>query len=143
MYQFSRAIYRELEASILAAPSGTPPGSSRAAVLHACERVIERLATERDYIARPERTLFSDIRSFFPIRAQGHVRRVVGQYITYALAFLDAHPHEAYMAVTGEPPVCRATTRKGEACRRRPLAHSSYCPGHRRLALSEKREQAA
>src|ERR1035441_9564991 len=64
MYQFSRAIYRELAPEILAAPRGGPATSNQTAVLRACEDVITRLATDRHYFARPARTLFCDIRSY-------------------------------------------------------------------------------
>ena len=70
MYQFSRAIYRELAPQILAPPPGAPPFSNHAAVLRACEEVITRMATDRHYFARPARTLFCDIRNYFPMSAQ-------------------------------------------------------------------------
>src|SRR3954454_570722 len=62
MYQFSRAIYREIAHEI-------DPDQGRdthEAVLRACERCIERLVTDRHYFARPARTLFTDIRMHFP-----------------------------------------------------------------------------
>jgi hypothetical protein len=143
MYQFSRAIYRELAPDILAPPPAAPATRNHAAVLAACEGVITRLATDRHYFARPARTLFFEIRSYFPMSAQGHVHRVVERYVDYAQRFLAQHPHEAYMAVSGAPPQCRATTRKGAACQRVPLAHNGYCPSHQHLADTEDRELAA
>src|SRR5882757_5295080 len=118
MYQFSRAIYRELAPRILAPPPGTPASSNHRAVLTACENVITRLATDRHYFARPARTLFCDVRSYFPMNAQGHVHRVITRYTGYAERFLAEHPHDGYIAVNGAPPRCRATTRKGAACQR-------------------------
>ena len=53
MYQFSRAIYRELSPLIDTGP-GTRDGHSE--VLRACEATIERLATDRHYFAKPART---------------------------------------------------------------------------------------
>jgi len=143
MYQFSRAIYRELSPLISSPPAGAPPARNQAAVLQACEKVITRLATDRHYFARPERTLFCDIRSYFPMSAQARVHRVIGRYMGYAQRFLAEHPHEGYTAVSGAPPQCRATTRKGSACQRTPLPHNGYCPSHQHLADTEDRELAA
>jgi hypothetical protein len=143
MYQFSRAIYRELAPEILEPRHGAPATSNHAAVLRACEQVITRLATDRHYFARPARTLFSDIRSYFPMCAQGHVHAVVNRYMGYAQQFLLEHPHEGYTAVSGAPPQCRATTRKGSACQRAPLPHNGYCPSHQHLADTEDRELVA
>jgi len=143
MYQFSRAIYRELAPQIVAPPPGAEPTSNQTAVLHACESAITRLATDRHYFARPARTLFFDIRNYFPMSAQGHVLRVINCYMGYAQTFVSEHPLEGYTAVSGAPPQCRATTRKGAACQRTPLAHNGYCPSHQHLAETENRELAA
>src|SRR4029077_8893617 len=143
MYQFSRAIYRELAPQILPSPPGAPTGSNHTAVLRACEAVVTRLATDRHYFARPERTLFLDIRNYFPMSAQSHVHHVVCLYLGYAQQFLIEHPLEGYAAVSGAPPQCRATTRKGAACQRVPLPHNGYCPSHQHLADTEDRELAA
>ena len=45
-------------------------------------------------------------------------------------------------AVSGEAPRCRATTRKGETCRRTPLPRNGYCPSHQHLAETEDHEPA-
>ncbi len=58
MYQFSRAIYRELSPLIDSTPGAR---DGHAEVLRACETTIERLATDRHYFAKPARTLFNDI----------------------------------------------------------------------------------
>ena len=142
MYQFSRAIYRELAPHIVPCP-GAPAARNHAAVLRACEAVVTRLATDRHYFARPARTLFWDIRAYFPMSEQSHVHQVVSRYIDYAQQFVAAHPIEGYAAVSGAPPQCRATTRKGAACQRVPLAHNGYCPSHQHLAETEDRELAA
>lgn len=143
MYQFSRAIYRELAPHIIDAPPGVPAARNHEAVLQACEAVVKRLATDRHYFARPARTLFWDIRNYFPMSAQSHVHQVVCRYVDYAQQFITAHPVEGYAAVSGAPPRCRATTRKGAACQRHPLAHNGYCPSHQHLAETEDRELAA
>jgi len=143
MYQFSRAIYRELSPQILTPAPGSVAASNHAAVLNACEAVVTRMAVDRHYFARPERTLFCDIRSYFPMSAQGHVHTVVARYVRYAEQYLNEHPLEGYTAVSGTPPRCRATTRKGSACQRPPLARNGYCPSHQHLADTEDRELAA
>jgi len=143
MYQFSRAIYRELAPQITEAPSGASTASNHAAVLRACEAVVTRLATDRHYFARPARTLFCDIRNYFPMSAQSHVHQVVCRYVECAERYITEHPLEGYAAVSGAPPRCRATTRKGAACQRVPLAHNGYCPSHQHLAETEDRELAA
>jgi hypothetical protein len=143
MYQFSRAIYRELAPQIVAPAHGAPATANHTAVLRACEQVITRLATDRHYFARPARTLFFDIRNYFPMSAQGHVHRVIVRYMGFAQQYLAEHPLEGYAAVSGAPPQCRATTRKGSACQRTPLAHNGYCPSHQHLADTEDRELVA
>jgi hypothetical protein len=143
MYQFSRAIYRELAPEILEPRRGAMGASNHQAVLRACEQVITRLATDRHYFARPARTLFCDIRGYFPMRSQAHVHQVVCRYMGFAEQFLIEHPQEGYAAVSGRPPQCRATTRKGSACQRTPLPHNGYCPSHQHLADTEDRELVA
>jgi hypothetical protein len=143
MYQFSRAIYRELAPRIQPPPPGFPPTSNQAAVLRACEAVISRLATDGHYFARPARTLFCDVRNYFPMSVQGDVHRVVTRYVGFAQQFLAENPHEGYTAISGAPPQCRATTRKGSACQRTPLPRNGYCPSHQHLAETEDRALAA
>ena len=143
MYQFSRAIYRELAPQILPPAPGSSASANHEAVLRACEAVVTRMAIDRHYFARPERTLFCDIRGFFPMSSQARVHLVITRYLTCAERFLEEHPHEGYTAVSGAPPRCRATTRKGSACQRTPLARNGYCPSHQHLADTEDRELAA
>ncbi len=143
MYQFSRAIYRELAPRILAPPQGEPAGMNHARVLAACEAVVKRMATDRHYFAHPGRTLFCDVRNYFAMSDQGHVHKVVVRYIDYAEKYLAENPVAAYTAISGERPQCRATTRKGSACQRVPLPHNGYCPSHQHLAETEDRELAA
>ena len=143
MYQFSRAIYRELAPHIVDSPPGAGVASNQIAVLRACEAVITRMAMDRHYFARPARTLFCDVRRYFPMSAQSHVRLVVCRYIDYANQFLVENPQEGYTAVSGAPPQCRATTRKGANCQRVPLPRNGYCPSHPHLAETEDCELAA
>jgi hypothetical protein len=143
MYQFSRAIYRELAPEILPPHTGIVASSNNPRVLRACEEVVERMATDRHTFARPARTLFCEIRSFFPMAVQRHVYQVISIYLAYAEKYLDEHPLEGYAAVSAAPPQCRATTRKGTACQRVPLPRNGYCPSHQHLADTEDRELAA
>jgi hypothetical protein len=148
MYQFSRAIYRELAPYISPPRQGTVASAAGAGayheqVLHACESAVARMATDRYYFARPERTLFCDIRGYFPMNAQERVYQVVARYMALAQKYLAENPLAAYAEVNGKPLECRATTRKGAACQRVPLPHNGYCPSHQHLADTEHREQLA
>ncbi|HST56865.1 MAG TPA: hypothetical protein VLJ42_13340 [Solirubrobacteraceae bacterium] len=139
MYQFSRAIYRELAPHIAVSKPGSTGEQEH--VLHACEAVIERLATDRHYFARPARTLFCDVRTYFPMSEQKRVFQVISSYMDLAERFLSEHPLAGYAAVSGKPLQCRATTRKGAACQRVPLPRNGYCPSHQHLADTEDNEQ--
>jgi hypothetical protein len=139
MYQFSRAIYRELAPHIAEPRQGRTELENHEQVLRACESAIERLATDRHYFARPARTLFTDIRLYFPMAAQERVYQVVSAYLGYAQQYLAEHPY-AGLDVTDQPQQCRATTRKGTACQRMPLPHNGYCPSHQHLAETEDAE---
>src|ERR1700712_4623341 len=96
MYRFSRAIYRELARDIIEEPHCVCPHANHERVLRACEAAIERLATDRHYFARPARTLFTDIRAYFPMCAQPRVLRVIERYLTFADEFLRHVPQNGY-----------------------------------------------
>jgi hypothetical protein len=138
MYQFSRAIYLKLADDILddEVVSGT---SNHEQVLHACESAVERLATDRHYFAKPARTLFREIRIYFPMTAQRKACEVVRRYVDAAGDYFAQLPMHGY-DVHGNPLQCRATTRKGTACQRMPLPHNGYCPSHQHLAETEQVE---
>jgi hypothetical protein len=140
MYQFSRAIYRELAQDIRPA-CGFDARAGHARVLRACESAIERLATDRHYFARPARTLFYDIRMHFPMAAQERVWNVVTRYVGCADEWLATQPTKGY-DVHGNPLECRATTRRGTPCQRMPLPLNGYCPSHQHLAETEEVEPA-
>ena len=133
MYQFSRAMYRQLVTHISCDRDQTNQGH----VLRACEAAVERLATDRHYFARPARTLFNDIRVYFPMSAQSHVYRVVEHYMSFASEYLASRP-TAVLELTGRKLECRATTRKGTPCQRAPLPKTGYCPSHQHLAETEQ-----
>jgi hypothetical protein len=139
MYRFSRAIYRELASDIVEGATAAGTMRNREAVLRACEAAIERLATDRHYFARPARSLFQDIRPYFPMSAQARVYRVIERYIDCADDFLARQPMTGY-DLNGNPLQCRATTRKGTPCQRMPLPHNGYCPSHQHLAETENME---
>ncbi len=137
MYRFSRAIYRELAGEIIAESPGCTGATNHERVLRACETAIERLATDRHYFARPARTLFHDIRPFFPMSSQARIYVVIERYIACADEFLSRQPMTGY-DLAGNPLQCRATTRKGTPCQRMPLPHNGYCPSHQHLAETEE-----
>ncbi len=137
MYRFSRAIYRELSRDVVEDPHGLDPHASHERVLRACEAAVERLATDRHYFARPARTLFCDIRAYFPVNAQLRVLRVIERYMELADQFLARAPQNGF-DVYGNPLHCRASTRKGTPCQRMPLPHNGYCPSHQHLAETDE-----
>jgi hypothetical protein len=132
MYRFSRAIYRELACDILDESVRHDGSSNHEHVLAACEAVVLRLATDRHYFARPSRTLFNDIRVFFPMCKQHKVYRVVDLYLRLCRQWLDHQPATGFDPL-GNRLECRATTRKGKPCQRMPLPHNGYCPSHQHL----------
>jgi hypothetical protein len=139
MYRFSRAIYRELAKDIVEDPHSLDKHANHERVLRACEAAVERLATDRHYFAHPARTLFCDIRAYFPMNTQSRVLRVIERYLEFADEFLRSRPQNGYDAY-GNPLQCRASTRKGTPCQRMPLPHNGYCPSHQHLAATEEIE---
>jgi hypothetical protein len=93
---------------------------------------MERLASDPLYFAKPERSLFQDIRRYFPIRAQAQVAWAVEEGVAAAVAFITEQIEAG--AFDGGVPRCRATTRKGKPCQRTPLPDREYCPSHQHLA---------
>jgi hypothetical protein len=136
MYGFSRAIYRELAHEIITDPQPARSYANHERVLRACEAAVERLATDRHYFARPARTLFREIRVYFPMSSQLRVLRVVERYLALADEFVRRLPKNGF-DVNGNPLQCRASTRKGAPCQRMPLPHNGYCPSHQHLADTE------
>ena len=131
MYQFSRAVYREL--SPLMGDEGQPPECAvRRDFLEACERAFNRLANDRHYFARPTRSLFNDVRAHFPMTRQMEVYRVVDRYMTVAAEYVVQREREG-LSIDGSPLCCHASTRKGTPCQRVPLPGSKYCPSHKHL----------
>ena len=130
MYQFSRSIYRELAGEVI--EDGKDAYANRLAFLKSCESAMERLASDRHYFARPARSLFRDVRVYFPMSSQLRVYRTIEQYMALATEYVDRHMQEG-VSLDGSPLSCHASTRKGTACQRVPLPGSKYCPSHKHL----------
>src|SRR5206468_9784059 len=103
----------------------------RCQVVAGCEQEMEGLATGPLYFAKPERSLFQDIRRYFPITAQAQVAWAVNEGVTAAVAFIESQIEAG--AFDGGVSRCRATTRKGKPCQRTPLPDRDYCPSHQHL----------
>src|SRR3954470_24321602 len=88
MYQFSRSMYRELAEDVTPGRNGDVC-HERQRFLRACETSMERLALDRHYFAKPVKTLFRDVRSFFPITHQMRVYRVVERHVELAREYVD------------------------------------------------------
>jgi len=131
MYRFSRAIHLETR-DLVAGETQGEIAEARRRVLSACEATMERLAKDSRYFAHPAKSLFSDIRYFYPIRVQERVYHVVETYIVAALEFMEKEQERA--VTEGAMLRCRAQTRKGKACQRTPLPESNFCPSHQHLA---------
>ena len=136
MYQYSRAIYRSIKD--LTDPYVAPETQLeyRRAVLDACEQTMERLASDPHYFANPDRTLFQDIRRYFPITSQAHVAWCVTKVVSAACDFIQEQIEAG--AFDGGVARCRATTRKGKPCQRTPLPEREYCPSHQHLEQRSK-----
>jgi hypothetical protein len=142
MYRFSRSIYRELAPDILEDKPCHSGPSNHERVLRACEAAVYRLATDWHYFAKPTKTLFNDIRIYFPMSAQPRVYRVVDRYMTFAKRYFSSMPLSGY-DIEGRRIECRATTRRGTPCQRTPLPRNGYCPSHQHLAEPDELPLAA
>jgi hypothetical protein len=127
MYQFSRAIYRDLSPLI----DGSAGLDGRQRVLDACESTMRRLLADRRYFAKPTKVLFNEVRDQFPITHQHRVLGVIDRNVRKAILYLEMTPPEKLKADGGRD--CRAHTRKGTPCRREPLPGRDYCPSHKHL----------
>ena len=141
MYQFSRAIYRELALEVSPQPSGGR-AVAQARLLSDCESAMERLATDRHYFAHPVRTLFNDVRTLFPMSSQLRVYRVIEHHMLEAVEYVDSQARDG-VTFDGSPLCCHATTRKGTSCQRVPLPGSKYCPSHKHLSETQSEELTA
>jgi hypothetical protein len=131
MYQFSRSLYREMAPCVVPG-RGEDIAVTRLRFLRACESSMERLALDRHYFAKPVRTLFNDVRHFFPMTEQLRVYRMCEKHMALATEYVDSRLREG-VTFDGSPVCCHASTRKGTACQRVPLPGSKYCPSHKHL----------
>jgi hypothetical protein len=131
MYQYSRAIYRSIKDLIEPYADRDTQVESRRAVLSACEETVERIAKDPRYFASPERTLFQDVRRYFPITHQAQVSWAITYGINAAVEYVEEQVEAG--ALDGGVARCRATTRKGKPCQRAPLPEREYCPSHQHL----------
>lgn len=135
MFHFSRSIFRELASEVM--DDGRRNSvHNRQLFLQACERAMQRLADDPRYFSRPARSLFSEVRMFFPIHSQLKVLRVIERHMILAKAFIEER-QRAGLNLDGTPMSCHATTRKGSACQRSPQPGSRYCPSHQHLLETE------
>ena len=125
-HHLSRSLYRSLIPVLEEAAPPRDAARARQTLLDACEMTMLRLATDREYFARPDRFLFSSIRTLFPIHAQLRVRRTIDRHLAVATTILEQEAARM-------PRACPATTRRGEPCRRLPVGEARYCPSHTHL----------
>ena len=129
MYQFSRAIYRELATDVIDRPGSS---ANRRALLAACEVTLDRLARDRHQFAKPARSPFREVRIYFPIHRQLRVHTVVTRHVALAIEFVDQALAEG-RTPDGSVVRCHAVTRAGKACKRERIPGLTYCPSHRHL----------
>ena len=131
MYQFSRSLYRQLAGDVVPG-RGEHVVVTRQRFLRSCEVSMERLALDRHYFAKPVKTLFNDIRHFFPMTEQLRVYRLCSEHMEAAVEYVDARLRTG-VTFDGSPACCHASTRRGSACQRVPLPGLKYCPSHKHL----------
>jgi hypothetical protein len=141
MYQFSRAIYRELAPRVVEDRRDPTGCRNKQAVLDACETAIRRLTYDGRYFARPARSLFREVRPHFKMSDQLLAWRVVKTNVDLAREFISLFPSEA--TIDAPPPECHAFTRQGTPCQRTPLPGRDYCPSHKHLEELVEEELAA
>lgn len=129
MYQFSRAIYRELATDVIDRPGSS---ANRRALLAACEATLDRLARDRHHFAKPARFLFREVRAYFPMDRQLRVHTVVTRHVALATEFVDQALAEG-RTPDGSVVQCVAVTRAGRACQRACIPGLKHCPSHRHL----------
>jgi hypothetical protein len=130
MYRFSRQIFMQIKDSIDPHPDTITAAEARRRVLRACEDTVERMARDPRYFPRPARSLFQEIRFYFPIKEQAQVYYSIERTLRVANEFIQ---EEIERSGEGAIVPCRATTRKGKPCQRTPLPGREYCPSHQHL----------
>ena len=128
MYQFSRSLYRELAPRVL---KDEAERERRQELHDACEAAVMRLARDHRHFARPEKSLFREVRRHFSLTDQLWVYRLIECHMSLARTYVANLPWTT--DAFGEPRECRASTRKGDPCLREPLPGRDYCPSHKHL----------
>jgi hypothetical protein len=129
MYQYSRAIFLAVKNLVDESQPGVSRVEAQRRVLAACEGAVERLAADPRYFARPTRSLFEEIRRYFPITQQARVYVAVDEVISRVVEAAEAELQRR-SDLLGR---CRALTRKGQPCQRGAMPESEYCPSHAHL----------
>ena len=133
MYRFSRQIFVEITDGFDPDPDTWSVAEARRRVLRASEETMERLARDPRYFPKPARSLFQEIRYYFPITEQARVYYTIERILAVAGEFIQ---NEIERSGEGAVTPCRATTRKGKPCQRTPLPGREYCPSHQHLEES-------
>src|SRR6478735_6063464 len=126
MYQYSRAIYRSIKDLIDPYVDPITQLEYRREVLAACEGTMERLAADPHYFAKPDRTLFADIRRYFPITVQAQVAWSVNQGVGAAVEFIGGRSSSGPSG--GAVAHAHPTRRKGSRCKGPPLRAGDTAP---------------
>ena len=129
MYQYSRAIFLAVKNLVDDSQPGVGRVEAQRRVLTACEAAVERIAADPRYFARPTRSLFEEIRRYFPITQQARVYVAVDEVISRVVEAAEAELQRR-SDLLGR---CRALTRKGQPCQRGAMPESEYCPSHAHL----------
>jgi hypothetical protein len=130
VYEFSRAIYRDLRPFLQIDPRS--PGRVERLLIAECEDTVQRMAGGYNLVPGPAAHLFARVRFLFPVRHQARVRNIAADRLQAIDATLRADP-SAYGATNGRRR-CRALTVQGQPCQREPQLESSYCASHRHMA---------
>ena len=104
MYRFSRALYLELKDLVDPHPDTISVTEARRRVLDAAQSTVERLASDPRYFPQPARSLFQQIRCYFPISQQARVFYAIERMVSLARA---SHPDGARPAERGQRPLPR------------------------------------
>ena len=136
MYQYSRAIYRSIKDLIDPYVDQRPTSSTAARCSRPARERWSGSPPIRTTSRSPDRTLFADIRRYFPINVQAQVAWSVNQGVGAAVEFIEEQIESG--AFEGGIAHCHATTRKGKPCQRTPLPERDYCPSHQHLDRARK-----
>ena len=126
MYQLQPSIYRELARDIIEEHRDGARATTSASCARA-RRCVERLATDWHYFARPTKTLFNDIRIYFPMSAQLRVYKIVDRYMTFAERLLRVAAERLRLEGAGS-----------SAARRRAAGHRASAPRCRTTATARR-----